>query len=364
MKVVQLIDSLKRGGGAETLVFNFARAAHAHNMNCVVITLRNNDIELCSELQNVGVEVREFTASRLIDPMRFIRLLRFLHKIKPDVIHTHLTGSTILGVAAGKLLKLPVVVTLHNEKIASKKHFYHGKLEAWLLRNWTRFVIAVGERTADAHMATVGNTPMQVIPNAVSKPEPLDAPHIQQLRDSIFPAYDGAIIATVGSLTEQKGYANLIQSLAKLKQPFKCMFIGQGPLLAELQALSHSVGVAEHIRFLGLRSDVHDLLGSSDIYVSSSLWEGLPMATLEAMYASLPIISTSVGDAQNILADDAGILVNAGDTDMLAQAIERLLDDKALRATLVENSFAKVHTHYNADAWMMKLKAVYSGVIV
>jgi len=362
MKVVQMIDSVQRGGGAETLVYDFAKTAHAHNIHCVIVAIRKNDTELSQNLKSEGIEIREFVGKRLVNPIRFIKLLRYLKGINPDVIHTHLSGSTMLGVSAARLLKIPVVVTLHNEKISNEGHLYHGKLEAWLLKHWTSYIIAVGDSTAEVHLDIVGEKPMQVIPNAVRKPVELDPAEKQQKRNSIFPGYEGLIIVSTGSLAEQKGYANLLQALAKVKQPFKCMILGKGPLRESLEQRSRELQIEDKVRFLGLRSDVHELLGSSDIYVSSSLWEGLPMATLEAMYSKLPIVSTQVGHAEKLLQNNAGILVNAADIDMLADALERLLRDEELRRTLGQNAFTRVDAEYNNDEWMNKLKRVYLSI--
>ncbi len=171
----------------------------------------------------------------------------------------------------------------------------------------------MGERTLVAHAGKVGSTPISVILNAVRKPNPLGEREIHQLREKIFPGYGGPVLVSVGSLTEQKGYANLLHSLAGVTSEFRCMIIGDGPLKGDLNELAQASGLGKKIAFMGLRSDVDRLLQIADVYISSSLWEGLPVATLEAMYARLPIVSTAVGDAETLLGDGTGMLVNAGD---------------------------------------------------
>jgi len=362
MKVVQLIDSLKRGGGAESLVYTFAKAAKSSGINCSIVSIRKNDPQLCQELDDDGVLIKDFSSRKLIDPIRFLRLARYIKSANPDVLHTHLSGSTIIGIAAARLIDKPVVVTLHNVKHANADHLYHGKLESWLLRNWSKHIIAVGDRTFEAHKKNIGSTPISVIPNAVRKPDVLRGSNRANLLQKIFPDFTGPVIASVGSLTEQKGYANFLHALTKVDSQFRCMIIGEGPLRNELLELSRVLGLESKVRFLGLRSDINDLLSISDIYVSSSLWEGLPVASLEAMYAGLPVVSTAVGDAEIILREDCGLLVSPGDNSALAAAISKLLNNKELRSVLAKKSFARADSDYNSDAWMTKLKAVYSSV--
>lgn len=362
MNVVQLIDSVKRGGGAESLVYNFARTARDHDIKCHVVTLFKNDPELCAELKVCGVEVVDVAARRLIDPVRYSRLIKCLKYLKPDVVHTHLRGSTILGVSAARMLNIPSIVTLHTEVLTTNNHLYHGKLERWVLRNWADCIIAVGSQTADAHRSNVGNTPIEVVPNAVRKPPLMEEVAKLKLRRSLFPDYDGPIIVSVGRLAPPKGYADLVRALSKLNRQFKCIILGRGPLLDELEKLTKDLHLDEHVKFLGLRADVQELLGISDLYVSSSHWEGLPMATLEAMYARLPIVSTRVGDAEHILRDNAGLLVEPRDPDSLAATIDKLLSDKNLCSILAGNAFARVDAEYNNDQWMSRQKEIYKKV--
>lgn len=363
MLVLQVIDRLKRGGGAESLVYSFAKEARSFGIECHIVTIRDSDTALVEELSNEGIRVATFSGHRLVNPIRLWRIKRHIHSLNPDVVHTHLSGSTILGLVAARLTNTPAVVSLHNVKVKSDTHFYHGKLETWLMKNWSKHIIAVGERTFRAHRSKAGNTPMSVILNAVRKPQPVNQNEIQHVRERTFPGYVGQVVVTVGSLTEQKGYSNLIQTLAKVESDFRCMIIGDGPLREELTEQARSLGLQDKVIFMGLRSDVDRLLQVGNIYVSSSLWEGLPVATLEAMYAGLPIISTAVGDAETVLGDGTGVLVKAGDNDSLAREISNLLTDSQLRCEYSRKSLEKVEANYNIDAWMGQLMAVYNSAV-
>jgi glycosyltransferase involved in cell wall biosynthesis len=104
-------------------------------------------------------------------------------------------------------------------------------------------------------------------------------------------------------------------------------------------------------------------LAAADIYVSSSIWEGLPMSILEAMIAGLPVIATGVGDIPRVVTSDAGLIVPPAQPEALAEAMARLLDDPALCQSM--GAAARRHSlaEFSADVWMDRILALYREVI-
>jgi glycosyltransferase involved in cell wall biosynthesis len=137
------------------------------------------------------------------------------------------------------------------------------------------------------------------------------------------------VIAVVGTFKRQKGHTYLIDAAASLIPEFPdlhILFIGDGELREQLQAQVRALELEQHIHFLGSRHDVPDLLAASDYFVLPSLWEGLPMALIEAMASGLPIVATEVsGTRQVMIPGETGLVVLAGDTQQLKQAIHCLL---------------------------------------
>jgi len=363
LKVLQVINHLKRGGGAEALLLTFAERASAHNIECHIVSLRGEHSELSEEIEKLGVKVHWFPAVKLIHPGRFINFYRFLKSLNPDVIHTHLTWANILGPMAGRCLKIPAVVSLHNMTMVSLRHLYHGRLESWSFKHWISHVVAVGEGAAAAHRDVIGSTPLSVIPNAVTPPAVPDPARRQALRESLFPGFTGPLLCSVGRLAEQKGYTHLLTALAGLEDNFRCIIIGDGELRTALEQQAITAGLGNRVRFLGVRNDVDQLMGASDLYVSASLWEGLPVATLEAMSAGLPIVATDVGDVALVLGQGCGWLVEPADVETLREAISTLLTDTAQRQAYAQKALARVQNEYNADQWMIRLRGVYEQII-
>jgi glycosyltransferase involved in cell wall biosynthesis len=141
---------------------------------------------------------------------------------------------------------------------------------------------------------------------------------------------DARLVIVVAKLMEQKGQIYLIRGLPSLLErvpDLHVVFVGEGPMRSLLTAAIATVGAGERAHLVGNRGDVSDLLAASDLFVLPSLWEGLPMALLEAMASSLPAVATRVsGSAEVIVDGKTGVLVPPANPPALVAAIGDLLD--------------------------------------
>ena len=128
-------------------------------------------------------------------------------------------------------------------------------------------------------------------------------------------------------------------------------------------ALARELKLDDRVIFLGFRSDVDRLLEASDIYISSSYWEGLPLATLEAMAAGLPVITTSVGDAPKIVNSEVGIVVPPHQPALLAQALLTLFEKPNEAKAMGMAARGEITREFSADSWMDKLLNLYQELI-
>ncbi|MGH2524638.1 MAG: glycosyltransferase, partial [Anaerolineales bacterium] len=172
------------------------------------------------------------------------------------------------------------------------------------------------------------------------------------------------LLVAVGRLSHQKGYGDLLTAFATLRQthPHAALIIaGGGGRHAELSAQIASLHLDHHAWLLGARNDVPRLLAASDIFVSASHWEGLPVAVLEAMAAGLPIVATSVGDVPRVVSAEAGLIVPPHQPDLLAGALRTLLDNPVQRQRLGEAARAYV-TRNHSPARCGKTAAINRAV--
>jgi glycosyltransferase involved in cell wall biosynthesis len=238
-------------------------------------------------------------------------------------------------------------------------------LETFALRHMVREVIAVGWGTAQAQQPRLLNRQVRVIPNAVPIPGPGSRAVRQRARAALVGDSDRLVLLSVGRLEPQKGVFDLLESFALVhhRYPNTCLVMaGSGSLEDQVRAKVALMGLGDAVQLLGLRQDIPDLLAASDLFVSAAHWEGLPVASLEAMAAGLPSVVTAVGDLPRLVVPGTGLLVEPEDPLALAKGIERMLADAGLRQESGAAARDHIKAHYSAAAWADRLLAVYSQV--
>ncbi len=212
--------------------------------------------------------------------------------------------------------------------------------------------------------------------SVVSIPNSVDVVHFQ-------PGENGRTremrsILFIGRLADEKGVHCLIRAVEKLKRKvggIKLFIVGEGPLRRELEELSRHLNVMDDTAFVGHTDSVLAYYQEADIFVLPSLSEGLPLTLLEALSCGLPVVATSVGGSREILdprngeepiprsdyrIGDHGLLVNPEDVDGLANAVMRLLHDRALSDTLREKARSYVEQRYGVDRVIGKYRVLYA----
>ncbi len=364
MKVAHLIDALG-WGGAQTLLLTFAKTAHYFDVETVVIGVKPDASRspLPEMLEKAGAQVVVFPFTKIYDPRAVPTIAEFLKKEHIDVIQTHLSHANIYGCMAGGIAHIPRIATLHNTRARSQgRTGMRQSMEHYCLRNGATRVVAVGQNVAKAFSNVVKPDRIDVIPNAVTPGIRLCNEERQALRAELVEDPARPLLVAVGRLTAQKGYEDMLNAFAlavKAHPQAALAIIGAGELEAELKDQIHSLGLERNIYLIGPRSDVPRLLAASDIFLNSSLWEGLSIAMLEAMEAGLPVVATRVGDAEKLLSNGNGLLVEANHVEAFAVALTRLLGNSDERSSMGRSARKFVDENYSARAWFEKLLHTY-----
>lgn len=173
------------------------------------------------------------------------------------------------------------------------------------------------------------------------------------------------VIVSVGRLTEQKGFGYLLAAMRRVidSHPAHLLIIGAGPLEQSLRAQAESLGINNYVHFLGWRSDVLALLPHADLFVSASLWEGLPTVLLEAMACRLPVIATRISGSREIVSDHAtGLLVPAKDDAALAAAINWALEHPAEMKHFAQAAYLSLD-RYTFDNTIAQFSSLYCRLL-
>ena len=362
-RILYVIDGLKVGG-AETLLLDLLDAAAARGDAAHVAYFSPGPLEAAVAAR--GVPMTRLSRSGLRDPMALRRAVGLIRRWRPDVVHTHLTKSEVVGQIAARLTGTPRILSLHNTN--------PWRRNPVLARLWRTAVggadacIAVSQTVADWAAAN-GNYPrgaIEVIDNGVdlgrfdpARTAPLDlSPHGVR---------EGAVtVAIVGRLAPQKDHALFLQAASRLpsEPDLQCLVVGDGPLGPQIRAEAERLGLLDgRVALTGTISDMPGLLASIDVLVLSSRWEGLPMVLLEAMAMGRAVVATEVGGIPGVVRHgENGWLVPPGDASALAEAIARLARDPALRERMGRAARRTIEARFDGAEMARRLDRIYEEV--
>jgi glycosyltransferase involved in cell wall biosynthesis len=295
----------------------------------------------------------------------WLKLVRWLRRERFDAVLAFTHDSSLLGLPAAWLAGVPRRFGSHHGRFVSLspgKRRLHARL---INSRVASGLAAVSEETRrQAIEEGVRPERVTVITNGVPL-APVSQASARSVRTELLRGSDDFLIFSAGRLVPEKGHRVLLHAAARVLQDFPNMVFaiaGDGPLRADLAELTAELGISDHIRLLGSRADVPDLLAASDIFVLSSLTEGLPMALLEAMAAGKAVVSTDVGGIRAALDDGGcGLLVPPNDALTLADALLRLLRDERLRADLAGRARERARDVYSLEQMGSHYMRLLSG---
>jgi glycosyltransferase involved in cell wall biosynthesis len=375
LHVLQVIANLDIGG-AQAVVRTLSEGLV--ETGCPTVVCSFKDGPLRPQIEELGIPVEVLPQRRYsilafplyVREMLAIRraLVRLVEKYEVDVIQTHLLRSLDFLVATLRFgTQRPLIFwTVHNFNFALRPEhlprfrWLAGPKQAahsWLYRRMARWVngfIAISNDVELAILKTIGpvRERIAIISNGVDIRRYQVAVDRSAIRRALGFEEEETLYTVVGTLKEQKGHRYLIEAVAPLIQRTRqlhLLVVGDGELRDSLKAQVHAAGIERNVHFLGNRSDVPTILAASDVFVLPSLWEGLPMALIEAMASGLPVIATLVSGSQQVVEhNQSGILVPPGEVAALRQAMEALLSDPERAKLLGKAAQRRIEETYSA----------------
>jgi glycosyltransferase involved in cell wall biosynthesis len=324
------------------------------------------------EIEEAGATVRIIPRSLpKIDPFWVHRLARALRADGIQLLHAHLFGDSLHGLlAARRAGGLPVVLTLH---IGPKGWNRLQRLVYPRLITASHRAVACAESVRAnierAHPAA--GRAMGTLHNGIETPvvDALPEEQRHRLLASLGVPPDAVTLATVGRHSEQKGYPYLLSAFAALRRerphdPTWLVLLGDGELRGELEAQAAREGAGDRIVFAGFRDNVGDLLRALDIVAFSSLFEGLPIALLEAMAAGRALVVSDIpGNLDAVRPNTEALVVPTGEVEGLHHALERITTDAALRRRLGEAARQRFLDEFTAEAMVGRYEELYRGLL-
>jgi len=286
--------------------------------------------DFARELTARGVPLDAIPLRADVDPIAFLRLVGYLARRRPQILHTHLVHADVYGQIAGTLAGIPLRV--------STKHGFNE------FREGRGFALA--DRTV-ASLAHVHIAISRGLARYLADTEGFDEAGFEIVHYGITPRdepapYRGTVprLLCVGRLIPIKGHIVLLRAFAEAKKTVPGLRLdvaGRGPLEPALRALARELGVEGSVRFLGYVAPIQDAIEEAAIVVVPSMGEGFGMVALEAMERARPVIAASIGGLGELVRHgETGLLVAPGEAEPLRAAIVELAGDLERAARMGE----------------------------
>ena len=290
-------------GGAEKIVVSLADHMVSKGHQVVVVALKGP-----IKMQSKGIQIQELGLSNILKlPFSFFKLLLIYYRFKPDIVHSHIIYSHLFcRFAKFFYFKKHILFSSEHCTITNAKIGFFKKILFKITNFLSDNIYNVSNEGVCSYekenLVSIGQ--MKCIYNGVDLEKFKIVNQIYSKSDFLGQEHDLLFLA-VGRLHFQKDYINLLEALTyykkKFNSKFKCLIVGEGPQEQILKQKCADFGILDNVDFLGVRNDVNYLMKLCDVYILSSLFEGLPTVLIEALSSPCLIASTDCGGSKEIL---------------------------------------------------------------
>ena len=379
VKVLHAITRLDLGGSSEnTLLSAIGLARRGYIVDVLFGDTQNANIHLLKEAEKCGVDfIEEADLIRDIHPIRdtfaFMNILHFIRDRKYDIVHAHSSKAGLICRVAARLAGVKnVIYTPHG-------HVFYGYFDKRL----TRAVVLAEALASHLSDRIVGLTPAECdewINFGIGKKEKYlaiasgiefsmideDLSSGMDLRAELGIPSGGILVGSVGRFVGVKGYDYLVKAaidVMKKRDDVYFVLAGDGPDRAKYAEMLEKAGVAGRFHLIGWQERPAGVINAMDIFVLSSLNEGMGRVLIEAMYMGKPVIATKVGGVPSVVSADTGILVEPASAEAISVAVERLADDPALAAEMGRKGRERAISSYSSEKMVNDLDALYRELL-
>ena len=359
MKILHVETGRHFLGGPQQLVYLINALQERGHDNTLVCP---PDSGINNVARAAGIRVQNLFCAGDLDLPFAYRLSQYLKETRPDIVHCHSRrGADILGGLAASFADIPTVVSRRVDNTEMR-------LVAALRYRPFKKVIAVSSAIADVlRDRGVEAERLVVIRDAVDVSVFDARPDCETFRDEF--AIDDAdfVIAAAGQLIPRKGHQYLLQAVSDLRARFprlRLVLFGEGYLNNQLRAQAASLQMGDVVQFAGFRDDLDSFLACFDLFAHPALAEGLGVSALKASAARLPVVGFAAGGMVEAVAhEQTGLLVDPGDSEALAAAIARLIENPDLRRQFGDAGRRRMLEEFSIETMADKHVALYEAVL-
>ena len=360
-RIMHLIEDLEFGGAERQLV-TIVKSTNPQKYSVAVCCLSNSGA-MADELQQAGFTIHILGKCKGFDFKLLFKLTGLLLSRKIDILHTHIFTANFWGRLAA-LFVPGLSVVQHEHSHFTLQSGFRRLIERILVVK-SNIIIAV---SADLHKCFSRkirdlHNKLKLIPNGS-----IVVDELSQVETTTQSRFYSKIktVAIIGSLEPRKDHQTFLRA-AKIvheRNPkTRFLVIGDGPLRSTLESQAKFLDFNGNLQFTGWQSDIPTLLKNIDVYVSSSLTEGISLALLEAMAANVPVVCTNVGGTPEIIKHgERGLLVKKQNSKELAKAITDIIENPKMGSRVAQRGREFVLQNFSAKRMISQVESIYSEI--
>jgi glycosyltransferase involved in cell wall biosynthesis len=378
MASLRVLQVSKSTGGVGQYLRWLVNGLDKERFEVTAVCLSEGSEKLACELSQIegvralSLQMDRYKINPLGDARVWLRLRRLIRQERFDLIHAHTSKPGFLARTAAIGSGIPAIYrpagfAFHDGAARWKARLY-AAVERFTARFFTRRIVTVcNEERELAKRYRVGSDEQLVTIHTGIDLSQFDRQYDRDgTRRSLGVPEEGFLFGTVGRLSRQKAPSDFVRAAAMVheKQPgVHFVWVGDGELQAETEALVRSLGLEAVFHFAGLRRDIPAVLQALDCFVLASHWEGFSLSVLEAMAAGLPVVMNRVsGAAEAVHNGETGLIVPVGDVQALAGALLNIASDMEHAIALGQAGRLRLEQHFTQERMIADIQALYEQV--
>ncbi len=384
MKKIKVIHPITRLilGGAQQNTMETCEYLNSNRFTPCIISGPDTgpEGEIISEVRKRGIPltiiqelVRE--PNPVKDVLAIKKMVRFFKEEKPHIVHTHSSKAGIIGRWAAKIARVPVILhTVHGWGHHGYQKILKRKIFVFLERNTEKItdrLIVVSDLNAKKGLSDkIGNgEKYTTIHSSINLDDySNNSCDTLSLKKELGLRSDSPVVGTVGRFSPQKNPCDFVKVAAAVKKEVpeaQFVFVGDGPLRSETESLISRFNLSKDVFMPGLRTDIPDLLNCMDLFILTSLWEGLPRVIPQAMAAGLPVVANAVDGVCEVIKDgENGFLIPPENILLMAERVVKLLLNSSMRNKIGRQGKQTAQEEFSLRDMIDRIEQLYEELLV
>lgn len=376
VRLLELRNTYKWGGGPDKTILLSAEMHDRTRVEVVVVYIRDvrdHEFQITEMAQGRGITYYEVPEDGKFDPRVLSALREIIIRHDINMIHGHDYKSDLFAYLVRKWMwrrSIALVSTAHAWVMLGLRGEFYRRLDLFLMKRYD-LLLAVSQATKD-EMVTAGipGSQINVLYNGIDADAwaPNCVPESLRTEFNIPP--EVPVIGYVGRLMPEKDLKTWLRAAGVVAKQFptaRFVLVGEGrdeSTLQELTTLASSLGIADQVIFPGYRRSLQSVYASFNLFVLSSLREGLPNSILEAMALGLPVVTTDVAGAKELVVDgDTGFVVPQGDPEPMAQAMLQVLSNQETQRSMGQAGRLRIEQEFTFKKRLTRIEDLYCQTV-